>query len=195
MIYLILISYLIGSIPFGLIFAKLFGYGDIRKIGSGNIGATNVLRTGNKILAILTLIGDIAKGSLTIFIAQHYFSLGENSVYISGFTALIGHIFPIWLGFKGGKGVATAFGVILAINPFIAGLLIATWLVVAVLSRISSLAALIATLQAPLYALAAGHPNLILFLYCVAALIWFTHRGNIKRLLKGIESKIGEKKN
>ncbi len=192
MFELILISYLIGSIPFGLVLAKAFGYGDIRKIGSGNIGATNVLRTGSKPLALAAFIGDIIKGYAAIYIAQNYFSDFENAVYIAGFVAMIGHIFSIWVGFKGGRGVSTGLGVLLALDPFIAALSFSAWFVVATLSRISSLASLIATLHSPVYAVAAGHAYLAPFLCLLAALIWCTHRDNIQRLLDGSESKIGD---
>ena len=194
LIYLILISYLIGSIPFGLVLAKAFGYGDIRKIGSGNIGATNVLRTGNKTLTGISFICDIVKGTLPVIIAAQYFNHIPNAPYIAGILALLGHIFPIWLKFKGGKGVSTSLGVLFAFSPLLAGLTFTSWLIIAVLSRYSSLSALLVTLHTPLYALAAGRPDLAPFLCILIAIIWFTHRGNIMRLLKGIEPKIGDKK-
>lgn len=194
MTYLILLSYFIGSIPCGLILTKLFGYGDIRAIGSGNIGATNVLRTGNKLLAALTLLVDVVKGFLAVFVAVQFFDDIPDALYIAGIFVLLGHIFPIWLKFKGGKGVATALGVMIAFSPLLGGLAFASWLIIAILSRTSSLSALIASLHTPLYALAAGRPDLAPFLCILIALIWFTHRGNIHRLLQGQEPKIGEKK-
>lgn len=194
MTYLILISYLIGSIPFGLILTKLFGYGDIRTIGSGNIGATNVLRTGNKTLTAISFICDIAKGFFPVLIAAQYFDDIPNALYIAGFFAMIGHIFSIWLKFKGGKGVSTSLGIVLAFSPVLAGLTFTSWIIIAILSRMSSLSALIVSLHIPLYALAAGHPDLAPFLCVLIALLWFTHRGNIKRLLDGTEPKIGDKK-
>ena len=136
-----LIGYLLGSIPFGLVLSRLAGYGDIRKIGSGNIGATNVLRTGNKLLAALTLILDSGKGAFAVLIAQQF---GSDAAVLAGAGSMLGHTFPIWLGFKGGKGVATALGVLLAISWPVGLIACATWLLVAAVLRYSSLSALVA---------------------------------------------------
>ena len=184
-------GYLLGAIPFGLVFTKMAGLGDIRKMGSGNIGATNVLRTGRKDLAILTLICDIGKGAFAVFI------LGFLSPYAAigaGLGSVIGHLFPLWLNFKGGKGVATTLGVLIMLVPIAGFLTCATWLVVALLFRISSLSALIALAMAPLYAglLYGGIYSIIAII--LAGLIWFKHADNIQRLLRGVEPKIGSKK-
>lgn len=212
------LAYLIGSIPFGLILAKLFGYGDIRKIGSGNIGATNVLRTGNKKLAALTLILDAAKGPLAIgFVLLIPLNLspceavdcvqgikcpcfGEGGYnfwelyFMPGLFAIIGHCYPIWLKFKGGKGVATTLGVLLAAVPFSGMLTCLTWLISAKAGKISSLAAISAMICAPAYtyALYGLYPALINVL--ISLLVIWRHRENIARIRKGIEPKIGDKK-
>ncbi|MET0183301.1 MAG: glycerol-3-phosphate 1-O-acyltransferase PlsY [Caulobacterales bacterium] len=186
-------GYLLGSIPFGLLLTRLAGLGDIRAIGSGNIGATNVLRTGRKDIAIATLLLDAGKAAAALIIARALW--GFDAGLIAGAAAFIGHCFPIWLGFKGGKGVATFFGVLLAgIWPI--GLLAGvTWLAVAGIFRMSSLAALCAALVAPLAALIAGEEmSVIVFCAVLTVLIFFRHRANIERLLAGTEPKIGAKK-
>lgn len=196
-------GYLFGSIPFGLVLARMGGYGDIRKIGSGNIGATNVLRTGNKPLALATLLLDAGKGAIAVWLTLWLLPLAlgvEGSVILSaaaigGLGAIIGHCYPIWLGFKGGKGVATAMGMLL-IAPWwpvgiAAGL---TWLVSAALFRISSLSALISIAAAPLYALLLGEVFLIPTTIALGLLIFWRHRENIDRLRRGEEPKIGKKK-
>ena len=186
-------GYLMGSVPFGVIAARLGGIGDIRKIGSGNIGATNVLRSGRKDLAALTLTGDIGKGVAAALIARALW--GETAGAIAGGAAFLGHLYPVWLRFKGGKGVATFFGVCLAVaGP--AGVLSAlTWIGMAALFRISSLAALTAAALAPLYALATDQPpasvGLAVFM---AVLIFIRHAANIERLINGQEPRIGKKK-
>ncbi len=190
-------GYLLGSIPFGVILTRAAGAGDVRKIGSGNIGATNVLRTGRKDLAVATLLLDAGKGAAALLIARGLFD-SEVAGAIAGGAAFLGHLFPVWLGFKGGKGVATFFGLLLAAAwplGLIAG---ATWLVVAALFRISSLAALVSSAASPLYALAPvaalglPAPAPITVLAAVAAaLIWLRHHQNIGRLLKGAEPRIG----
>ncbi|MGH7026825.1 glycerol-3-phosphate 1-O-acyltransferase PlsY [Brevundimonas sp.] len=193
-------GYLLGSIPFGVILTRAAGAGDVRKIGSGNIGATNVLRTGRKDLAIATLILDAGKGAVALLIARHLFG-GEAAGAIAGGAAFMGHLFPVWLGFKGGKGVATFFGLILAACWPLGLMAAATWLIVAFALRYSSLAALIAAAAAPLYALLplpmlglpAPAPILILAVF-TAVLIYIRHHENIGRLLKGAEPKIGAKK-
>ena len=184
------IAYLLGSIPFGLLLTRLAGLGDIRKIGSGNIGATNVLRTGNKALAAATLLLDGGKGAAAVLIGNRF---GIDMAVIAGAAALVGHIFPVWLRFKGGKGVATALGVLLA-GAFPAGALAcATWLAVAALTRYSSLAALIALAASPLYCwwlVDLQRAELALF---IAVVVWLRHAANIRRLIRGEEPKIGKK--
>jgi len=192
-------GYLLGSIPFGVILTRAAGAGDVRNIGSGNIGATNVLRTGRKDLAIATLILDAGKGAVALLIARYLF--GEVAGAIAGGAAFMGHLFPVWLGFKGGKGVATFFGLILAACWPLGLLAAATWLIVAFALRYSSLAALVAAALTPLYALLplpalglpAPTPILILAIF-TAVLIYIRHHENIARLLKGAEPKIGAKK-
>tara|TARA_R110002124_G_scaffold287365_1_gene474261 strand:+ start:193101 stop:193745 length:645 start_codon:yes stop_codon:yes gene_type:complete len=200
------LGYGLGSIPFGLVLTRLAGYGDIRAIGSGNIGATNVLRTGNKPLALITLLLDSGKGAIAAGLAAtllHYTALTPTdgftaqSLYIAtALAAVIGHCFPIWLKFKGGKGVATTLGGLLAALPLIGLLCCLTWLVCALISRISSLSALIAILAAPIFAQIFYGDVLGITLPCVlfTVLIWAKHHQNIKRLLNGTEPKIGKKK-
>jgi glycerol-3-phosphate acyltransferase PlsY len=192
---IISISYLIGSIPFGLVLGKVFKVGDIRNIGSGNIGATNALRTGNKSFALAVLLADGVKGAVAIFIMQYWFgAILPHAGLIAGLVAIIGHIFPVWLRFKGGKGVATGLGVMLALS-FPAGLLVAImWLVTAKLSKYSSLGAILAFLQAPIYAKAVHADAFALPFALITLLILWTHRGNLQRLLKGEEPTIKIKK-
>lgn len=187
-----LLGYLLGSIPFGLVLTRLAGLGDIRTIGSGNIGATNVLRTGNKPLALATLLLDSGKGALAALLAL--WAAGPDAALLAAGGAMLGHTFPVWLGFKGGKGVATALGVLLAVAwPVGIGACL-TWLVVAALFRISSLSALVALALAPVTALwLAGTPVAGLALF-IAVLVFIRHDANIRRLLKGEEPKIGKKK-
>lgn len=189
-------GYLLGSIPFGLIAARLGGIGDIRKIGSGNIGATNVLRSGRKDLAAITLIGDAGKGALAVLVARWLTDDNAAVVALAGGSAFVGHLFPVWLKFKGGKGVATFFGVLLA-AAWPAGLLAGvTWLVMAAVFRMSSLASLTAAALAPVFAYVTGQPSPIFWLCVImGVLIFFRHRENIARLLKGQEPRIGGKKN
>lgn len=185
-------GYLLGSIPFGVIAARLGGVGDLRKVGSGNIGATNVLRTGRKDLAALTLIGDVGKGVMAIVIAR--ILAGETAAALAGGAAFLGHLFPVWLRFKGGKGVATFFGVMLAVAWPVGALAALTWISVAALLRWSSLAALVAAAASPLYAFATDQPGPVVALAAfMAALIYLRHIENIRRLLKGQEPKIGKK--
>lgn len=194
-------GYLLGSVPFGLVLARLAGYGDIRTIGSGNIGATNVLRTGNKPLAAAVLILDSGKGALAVLATRAI--LGPDLGLVAGVGAMLGHCFPVWLRFKGGKGVATALGTLLA-GAFWLGLLAcATWLLVAKLTRISSLAALCAVIAAPVWGLLLSQrevlggdyasPQLVEFAVLIAVLVTYRHHANIKRLIKGTEPRIGEK--
>ena len=203
---LFIVAYLLGSIPFGLILTKIFKGVDLRKIGSGNIGTTNVLRTGNKTLALVTLLCDMGKGGIPILVIFGGLPALQSNEYMGtefnifmaltiGFGAIIGHCFPVWLKFKGGKGVATTFGVLLAAVPYSGLIAIATWLMIAFTTRYSSLAALCA------YAIA---PVATFFIYgtlpaaiCViiSVFVWIRHKDNIKHLLSGTESKIGQKEN
>ncbi len=199
------VAYLIGSIPFGLVLTKLFAKSDIRKVGSGNIGATNVLRTGNKSLAIATLLLDAGKGAFVVFLVQMklksfspQFSFDAFYLYglplLFGLCVIIGHCYPVWLKFNGGKGVATALGVFLAATPWAGLAALCAWLAVAFATKISSLSALIALLTAPvvtyfIYGQAAAAIALL-----ITALVWWRHRENIKRLLNGTEPKISFKK-
>ena len=181
-------GYLVGSVPFGLILTRLAGLGDIRQIGSGNIGATNVLRTGNKSLAAATLLLDIGKGALVVLIVRHLYGL-EPAIW-AGTGAIIGHMFPIWLGFRGGKGVATGLGILLAVAWKVGLIVIAVWLLMAVLFRYSSLSALAASAAAPVAAWFIDGRQIAAFALILAALVWLRHRENIGRLLKGQESRI-----
>jgi glycerol-3-phosphate acyltransferase PlsY len=185
------LAYLIGSIPFGLVLVKLTGGGDIRSIGSGNIGATNVLRTGSKKLAAATLLLDLLKGTAAVVIGLKW---GMDTGLMAGYGVILGHLYPVWLKFKGGKGVATALGVVLGFSWLLCIIACATWLLSAILFRISSSAALIATGVLPAVAWFLTHdPQLTTFLVVIGALIWWKHRGNIARLLKGEEPRIGQK--
>ena len=186
-------GYLLGSIPFGLVVTRLGGAGDIRQVGSGNIGATNVLRTGRKDLALLTLLGDGGKGIVAVLLARHVF--GETAAALAGGAAFLGHLFPIWLGFKGGKGVATFFGVMLTAAWPVGVMAAITWLAVAALLRLSSLAALTAVALTPLFALATDQalPMVVLAAF-MAVLVFVRHKDNIARLRTGTEPKIGAKK-
>ena len=181
-------GYFFGSIPFGLILTKMAGIGDVRNIGSGNIGATNVLRTGRKGLAALTLVLDTAKGAGAVLIGAQF---GPDMMMVAALGALIGHLFPVWLKFRGGKGVATAAGVMLALAWQPALICIAIWLLVLVISRYSSLAALIATLCIPPLTYWLSTPQIAEFTILVTILVWSRHIPNIRRLLNGTESRIG----
>jgi acyl phosphate:glycerol-3-phosphate acyltransferase len=185
-------GYLLGSIPFGLVLTKLTGGPDLRAVGSGNIGATNVLRTGRKALAAATLLGDMLKGTAAVLLAQQ-FGLGAAIAggLAAGLGAVLGHLFPVWLGFKGGKGVATYIGVLLALvwqAAFAFGLI---WIAVAAATRYSSLSALIASAATPAILWFMGYPAEAALFLILTALIWFMHRANIARLLNGTEGKIG----
>jgi glycerol-3-phosphate acyltransferase PlsY len=187
---LLLFGYFCGSIPFGLLLTRAAGLGDIRGIGSGNIGATNVLRTGNKALAAVTLLLDGAKGAIPVLIAARF---GEAAMLATGLAALLGHLFPIWLQFKGGKGVATGLGVLLGTFLPVGLVACATWLSMARASRYSSLSALTAFAIAPLAALLFGRWHLAILAAVIAVLVFWTHRGNIARLRAGTEPRIGRK--
>ena len=179
------LAYLIGSIPFGLIITKLAGVGDIRAIGSGNIGATNVMRTGKKHLALLTFLLDAGKGVLAIKLVQYTYS--PDYAQIAGLFAVIGHIFPIWLKFKGGKGVATTIGVLLAINLVLAGVVCAIWLGSFAVTKVSSLSALISIGYSSIAAYLFDSYVTAILCLCLAVLIIFTHRTNIARIIQGTE--------
>ena len=187
----IIVFYLIGSIPFALILTKLFGHGDIRNIGSGNVGATNVLRTGNKYLAIAVLCLDILKGLAPFIIINSLYDINIlHSLFLCHF-AILGHIFPIWLKFKGGKGVATYIGFLIGFNFLIGVYFLVTWITIALISRYSSLSSLVASIIAPLYFFFINPNNLVgIFLIYLFLIISLKHRENIKRLISGTENKI-----
>jgi len=186
------VAYVLGSIPFGLVLTRLAGTEDIRRIGSGSIGATNVLRTGSKALAAGTLLLDAAKGAAAVWLGAHL--AGHTAGYAAGVVAVAGHMFPVWLGFKGGKGVATGAGVLLAANWAIALICGAIWLAVAFVVRISSASALAASAAAPVVAAILQVPfALLVATTVVAALIWQRHKDNIARLAAGTEPRIGQK--
>ena len=186
-----LFGYLLGSIPFGLLLTRVSGGPDIRSIGSGNIGATNVLRTGRKGLAAATLLCDIFKGTLAVLVTAYFAS--HDMAIVAGFAAFIGHLFPAWLKFKGGKGVATYIGVLIGLAWPAALVFIALWLAVAGISRYSSLAALLASAATPLALWFLSAPNVALLFLVMTALLWIMHRANISRLMAGTEGKIGSK--
>ncbi len=187
----LLLGYLCGSVPFGLLLTRLAGTEDIRSIGSGNIGATNVLRTGRRGLAAATLIADALKGTVAVLASEHVW--GRDAALVAGAGAFLGHVFPVWLGFRGGKGVATYIGVLLALAwPAAVGFGV-VWLLAAALTRYSSLAALIASALTPILLWILGYlPGAVLFAL-LTAMIWIMHRGNIERLLQGTEAKIGKR--
>lgn len=186
-----LLAHLLGSIPFGIVMARLFGLGDLRAVGSGNIGATNVLRTGNKPAAFLTLILDAGKGAIAVLVARAL--LGEDAAQLAGFAAFLGHCFPVFLGFKGGKGVATFLGTLIALAWPIGLAACAIWAVTAALFRMSSLAALVAAALSPLAAWLLGVPTAIVFCAALAVLIFIRHHANITRIANGTEPRIGKK--
>ena len=183
-------GYLCGSIPFGVLITRLAGAPDVRSVGSGNIGATNVLRTGRKGLAAATLLGDMLKGTVAVFVAAHF--LGREAAIAAALGAFLGHLFPVWLKFKGGKGVATYIGLLLGFGMWIPLLAFcATWAVVAAATRYSSLAAPLASIAAPMaISLNGDVPELRLFM-ALSVLLWLMHHANISRLMSGTESKIG----
>jgi len=183
-------SYLIGSVPFGLILAKLLGLGNLRDIGSGNIGATNVLRTGNKLAAILTLVFDLGKGALAVLTASLFY--GEAAAQIAGLASFLGHCFPVWLKFKGGKGVATFIGILLALY-WPAGILTClTWISTAFISRISSLSALISSAASIFWIWLLDKPDAVFVITTLTIFIWLRHRNNISRIIAGTETKINK---
>jgi acyl phosphate:glycerol-3-phosphate acyltransferase len=186
-------GYLLGAIPFGLVLTRMAGLGDIRDIGSGNIGATNVLRTGNKGLALATLLLDAGKGALAVVVARALVP-DETIALIAGGAAFLGHVFPVWLKFKGGKGVATFIGTLAALSWPVALAVVGTWLLMAALFRISSLSALVAAALAPVYAWIVADAKMALVCALMAFLIFIRHHENIRRIFAGTEPRIGKKK-
>ncbi len=184
-------GYIFGSIPFGLVLTKMAGLDDIRKIGSGNIGATNVLRTGRKDLALLTLLCDSGKGAFSVLV---FATISPFAAIGAALGSVMGHLYPVWLKFKGGKGVATTLGVLIALIPAVGILSCALWLVTALFFRMSSLAALVAMLLAPLFAGVMYGGVYALITLLIAALVWIKHKDNIYRIIRGTEPKIGDKK-
>lgn len=192
-IFVWLVSYILGSVPFGLVLCKAFGLGDIRAIGSGSIGATNVLRTGNKPLALATLLLDTGKGAIAVLIASLIYDY-EWFTWGAGLMAVIGHMYPVWLKFKGGKGVATTIGTLWALSWPVGAIVCVTWLIMAFLFRISSLAALISFLAMPALSYAFAGIEALVFATFISALVYWRHRSNIGRLITGTEPKINLKK-
>ncbi|WP_374263858.1 glycerol-3-phosphate 1-O-acyltransferase PlsY [Zoogloea sp.] len=195
---LLVVAYLIGSVPFAVVISRLFGMADPRSYGSGNPGATNVLRSGNKLAAALTLIGDGFKGWVAVWLADTYgpaLGLGPIATPVAGLAAFLGHLFPLFLGFKGGKGVATAAGVLIGANGTLGLAVLGVWIAIAFTLRYSSLAALCAAVAAPLLAYGLDlAPDWIAAIAAMSALLLWRHKDNIKRLLAGQESRIGSKK-
>jgi glycerol-3-phosphate acyltransferase PlsY len=185
-------GYLLGSIPFGLLLTRIAGLGDVRAIGSGNIGATNVLRTGHKGLAGATLAADVLKGTLAVLIARYFGGMEAGAT--AGVGAFLGHLFPVWLGFKGGKGVATYIGILLGLAWLAALQFCAIWLIVALVFRYSSLSALAASAFTPTFFIMTGQPGLAALFLALSVLLWIMHRQNIVRLLTGKEPRIGKSK-
>jgi acyl phosphate:glycerol-3-phosphate acyltransferase len=186
-----ILGYLLGSIPFGLLLTRAAGLGDIRAIGSGNIGTTNVLRTGRKDLAAATLLLDALKGTVAVLAARFFW--GAEAAIVAGLFAFVGHIFPVWLKFKGGKGVATYLGLLAAFAWPVAIVFALIWMAVAFTTRYSSASALIASIVSPLALLLFGYPREATLFAVLSAALWYLHRANIGRLLSGTESKIGKK--
>ncbi len=186
----LVLGYLLGSIPFGLILTRLAGLGDVRSIGSGNIGATNVLRTGNKKLAAATLLLDMFKGTAAVLIAG---VISPQAAIVAGLGAFLGHIFPVWLKFKGGKGVATYLGVLIGLVWQVALIFAAVWLIIAYATRYSSLSALIAAIISPIALYFMGFHQIALLFVILTVIVFIKHRENIQRLLAGTEGKIGSK--
>ncbi|MTH76722.1 glycerol-3-phosphate 1-O-acyltransferase PlsY [Paracoccus aestuariivivens] len=186
-----IIGYLLGSIPFGIVITRALGLGDLRQIGSGNIGATNVLRTGNKPAALATLLLDSGKGAIAVLLAR--WLAGPDAAMLAGAAAFLGHLFPVWLGFKGGKGVATFLGTLIALDWRLGLAACALWLVAALIGRISSLSALIAAALTPVIAYALDGPRMAAVTAFMAVLIFIRHHANISRILAGTEPKIGKK--
>lgn len=180
-----LVAYLLGSIPFGVLITRLFGLGDVRKIGSGNIGATNVLRTGSKSAALATVLLDAGKGLVAVLLARNF--IGDDAAQVAALFAFLGHLFPVWLGFRGGKGVATLLGVLVGLAPFVAAVALAAWLFTFFVYRISSLAALISGLVTTTVTIAIGINDISAVLVVMTALLFWKHSANIRRLIDGTE--------
>jgi acyl phosphate:glycerol-3-phosphate acyltransferase len=192
LILIAVLAYFLGSIPFGMVITRALGLGDLRAIGSGNIGATNVLRTGNKPAALATLLLDAGKGGIAVLIARAL--VGPDAAQVAALASFLGHLFPVWLRFKGGKGVATFIGTLLAL-AWPAGLAVcATWAATALFSRISSLSALVAAALAPVWLILFEQDEMVLLATLLAALVWLRHAANIRRLRDGTEPRIGKKK-
>lgn len=187
-----LLGYLLGSIPFGILVTRAMGLGDLRQIGSGNIGATNVLRTGNKRAALATLLLDGGKGALAVLVAR--WLLAEDAAQVAGLAAFLGHLFPVWLAFKGGKGVATFLGLLLALDWMVGAAVCLTWLVTAAVGRISSIAALVAAASSGLWIMVLTDGSLFLLALILTILIYVRHAENLKRVKAGTEPRIGQKK-
>lgn len=185
------LAYGLGSVPFGIVITRALGLGDLRSIGSGNIGATNVLRTGHKGAAAATLILDAAKGGIAVLIGRAL--VGEDAAQLAGLAAFLGHLFPVWLGFKGGKGVATFLGTLIALAPPVGLAACAVWAATAAMFRISSLAALIAAASSGMWLLFFGQGRMILVVFVMMVLVYYRHRANIARINAGTEPKIGAK--
>lgn len=185
-------GYLLGSVPFGIVITRALGLGDLRAIGSGNIGATNVLRTGHKGAALATLLLDAGKGAIAVLIMR--VALGEDAAQVAGGMAFLGHLFPVWLGFKGGKGVATFLGTLLALAWPVGLAACATWVVAAVVTRISSAAALVAAATSGVWCFVFGRGDVILLTFALMVLVYIRHWSNLQRIKAGTEPKIGQKK-
>jgi glycerol-3-phosphate acyltransferase PlsY len=186
-------GYLLGSIPFGLLLTRAAGLGDIRSIGSGNIGATNVLRTGNKKLAAATLLLDALKATAAALIAYFFFGKSADAGTLAGFAAFMGHLYPVWLGFRGGKGVATYIGTLLGVAPWMVLVFAVVWLSMAKITKYSSLSALVATLVIPVVLWFIHEPRIALVMAVMTVISWWKHEANIRRLIAGTESRIGQK--
>ena len=191
MMLVALLSYLLGSIPFGIVVARLMGLGNLREIGSGNIGATNVLRTGNKFAAFLTVVCDAGKGAIAVLIARCVFA--EDAAQLAGLAAFLGHLYPVWLKFRGGKGVATCLGILLSLSFPVGLFTCLTWLAFAVIFRISSLSALAAMAASPIWMIWVGYSQGILLAIVLIILVYAKHWPNIRRIAAGTEPKIGQK--
>jgi glycerol-3-phosphate acyltransferase PlsY len=186
------LAYLLGSIPFGIVITRAMGLGDLRQIGSGNIGATNVLRTGNKRAAFATLVLDAAKGGIAVLIAR--WLLAEDAAQLAGLAAFLGHLFPVWLGFKGGKGVATFLGTLIALAWPVGLAVCATWAVAALVTRTSSVAALLAAASSSFWLFWFGEGRMLALIFVLTVLVYLRHAENLKRIKAGTEPKIGQKK-
>ena len=191
LIFAAVLGYLLGSIPFGVLVTRAMGLGDLRKIGSGNIGATNVLRTGNKGAALATLLLDGGKGALAVGVAR--WLAADDAAQLAGGAAFVGHLFPVWLGFRGGKGVATFIGTLLALAWPVGLAICATWAVTALVTRISSLSALVAAALAVVWGAVLGHGDLTFLIIVLSTMVFYKHLPNIERLRAGTEPRIGQK--